>query len=124
MEKETKIMDRSDVTSFVWGIFVKNITLLGLISLGLLGRFSYDLLRSKRFTLAYILGCTGASFVVGYVGGSYVAVHWPDNSVALTVLTTMIANNLVSAVMSIDYKELFKKNWKEAFEVLTRSKRD
>lgn len=122
MEKNSQVMNKESITIDISSFFLKHLTLLGLILLGLLGRFSYDLLRNKKFTAAYVLGCTGASFVIGCLAGNWAEVHYSDNATALTVLSTMLANNIVSAIMSIDYKALMQKNWKGAFEILTRKK--
>lgn len=111
-----------DIWHQIMAFVSKNALWLWGIGIGLLGSFSYDLLRSKRFTKAYILGCTGAAIFCGYVGGSYVMDNYPKKAAILIPMITVLSNNLLSAVMSINYKALLQKDWKAAFEILMRKK--
>lgn len=92
------------------------------VFIGLIGMFSADLIRNKQFTKWYILGCTGCAIFVGYVGGAYIIENYPTKAPFLIPTVTMLSNNLVSALVAIDYKALLQKDWKGAFELLTRKK--
>src|ERR1700761_8744454 len=85
-----------------WQFIYKYGAWIGWIILGLVGRFSYDLLRHKAFTIGYVLGSTGIAFLIGYVSGVYIFTKYPDDAPILIPMITLVSNNLVSAVMSID----------------------
>ncbi len=95
--------------------------LLGYILLGLIGTFSFDLLRNRKMTIPYVLGCTGAAIFVGYVGGTWVLANYPEKAPILTPILTLLANNIISAVI-LNWKAIFMKDWKGVFEILTRKK--
>ncbi len=121
----TERMDPKQPTDFwsqVWQLLIKNGTLIGSILLGLIGTFSYDLLRNKKFTRAYIVGCTGCALFMGYVGGQYVLMYYPTKAPFLIPFITLLSNNFVSALMAIDYKALLQKDWRGAFDLLFRNK--
>lgn len=113
---------QTDIGTQLFQTLFKYAALIGWILLGLIGRFSFDLFRNKRFTWKYFLGCTGAAIIVGYVGGSWVLTTCPDKAPMIIPTITMLANNIVSAVMLINWKAIIAKDWKGAFEALTRKK--
>lgn len=103
---------------------VKYGSLIGLILIGLMGMFSYELLHNRKFTISYVLGATGIALFGGYVGGTYVLNHFPDQAPWMIPMVTILSNNLISAIMSVDYKALIQKDWKGAFDLLFRIKKD
>lgn len=117
-----KSMQKKDIIEESWVFLYKYGSWIAWVILGLIGRFSYDLYRKRRFTTAYIMACTGMALVVGYVGGIYIFAHYPDDAPMLVPMLTLLSNNIISALMSINWTEIMRKNWKEAFEVLLRKK--
>lgn len=115
-------MQKKDVIEELWVFLYKYGSWIGWIFLGLVGRFSYDLFRKRKFTAAYIMASTGMALLVGYSGGVYIFAHYPDDAPILVPMLTLLSNNIVSALMAINWTEMMKKNWKEAFEVLLRKK--
>lgn len=107
-----------DLTEQIVQFLYKYSTYMGFIIMGLIGRFSYDLIRNKKFTWSYILGCSGLGLLCGYLASVYIFQNYPEKAPLLVPLITMMSNNLVSAIMTIDYKALIKKDWKGAFEIL------
>ncbi len=124
MEKNSEIMDKRDIIFDIWTLFLKNIGVIALIVLGLVGKFSYDLLTGKRFTMAYVFGSMGCAIVGGWVCGDYIMRYWPHQATLFIPIATMISFNLISGVMAIDYKALMQQEWRKAFDVLTRTKKD
>ena len=108
----------TQLTDELFKFFDKYSTYIGFIIMGLVGRFSYDLLRNKHFTWPYILGCAGISLIGGYTASVYIFQNYPEKAPLLVPLITMTSNNLVSAIMTIDYKALIKKDWRGAFDIL------
>lgn len=106
----------------MWQFLFKYGAWIGWVCIGLVGMFSADLLRNKKFTMWYIAGCTGAAIFVGYVGGSYVLSVYPDKAPVYIPVITLLSNNLISALAAIDYKALMQKDYKGAFELLFRNK--
>lgn len=93
------------------------------ILLGLIGMFSADLLRNRKFTIWYMLGCTGAAIFVGYVVGIWVFANYPAEAPIYIPIATLLSNNIMSAIIAIDYKALLEKDWRGAFEILFRNKK-
>ncbi len=112
-----------DIWEQLWILISKYGTWVGWIILGLMGRFSYDLLRDRKFTLAYIMGCTGVAFLCGYVGGSYILDTCPQKAPIAIPLITLLSNNLISAFMAINWKALVQRDWKAAFEIILKIKK-
>jgi len=112
MKPEIDLFD--SLSQFIY----RYITYIGLILMGLMGRFSYDLIRNKKRNWSYIAGCTGIAILGGYMSSVYFMQNYPAKAPFMVPLITMISNNLVSAVMTIDYKALAQKDWKGAFEIL------
>lgn len=102
----------------VWQTLVKYSSTILAIGMGLIGKFSYDLVRNKKFTISYILGSTGLAVFGGYMAGLYLFDKYPNQAPLLVPMVTMLSNNFVSAIMVIDYKALVQKDWKGAFEIL------
>ena len=117
MQKDTII------NNFLEGL-VKYGSLIGLILVGLVGMFSYDLLHSRKFTVSYVLGATGVALFGGYVGGSYALSHYPHQASWMIPMITILSNNIVSAFMAIDYRALMEGKVKAAFSELLRIKKD
>lgn len=109
-----------DIWQQGWQLVIRNGYLAWLIFLGLIGQFSYNLLRNKTFTRAYVLGCTGITLFVGYVGGTFIMQHYPDKASLYIPMLTLVSNNIVSAIMSVNYKALIEKRWKAAFDAFIR----
>lgn len=103
---------------------VKYGSLIGLILIGLMGMFSYDLLHNRKFTMSYVIGATGIAVFGGYVGGTYVLNHFPDQAPWMIPMLTILSNNIVSAFMAIDYKSLMEGKIKEAFSAVLRIKKE
>ncbi len=115
-------MQRETIIDDLLAGLVKYGSLIGLILLGLIGMFSADLIKNRKFTTAYILGATGCGIFVGYVGGSYIMSTYPTRAPILIPIVTMLSQNIVSALMAINWKALVAKDWKGAFELLIRKK--
>lgn len=113
---------QTDIVTQFFQLLFKYAALIGWVLLGLIGRFSFDLFKNKRITWKYILGCTGMAALVGYIAGSWLMINLPDKAPILTPILTLLANNIVSALMVIDWKSILAKDWKGAFEALTRKK--
>lgn len=109
-----------DVWNQIGQFILRNGYLAWLIFLGLVGQFSYSLLKNKTFTRAYVLGCFGITLFVGYVGGSFIMEHYPAKASLYIPLLTLVSNNIVSAIMSVNYKALIEKRWKAAFNAFIR----
>lgn len=102
----------------------KHLTLLLLIALGLLGKFSYDLLTNKKFTYSYVFGTTGIAIFGGYISAVFIDGRWPTQSNLLIPVATMLSFNIVSAIVSIDIKLLLKGEIRKAFEPIIRDGKD
>ena len=112
----------------LWGtlceIVYRNAAWILWILLGLVGMFSYDLLRHRKFSMSYVLGCTGIALFCGYVGGSYVLQYAPERASMYIPMLTLLSNNIISAFMSINWQALMQKDWKGAFEIIFRTKKE
>lgn len=96
---------------------------MGWVLLGLIGMFSSDLLKNKKFTIWYIIGCTGVAVFVGYISGVWAFAHCKEQAPIYVPVATLLSNNIISAILAINYPALLQKDWKGAFEVLFRHKR-
>jgi hypothetical protein len=112
-------MSKQDIINLT-ALVQKHLTVFLLIALGLLGKFSYDLLTNKKFTYSYIFGTTGITIFVGYVSAVFITTRWPTQGNLLIPIATMLSFNIVSALVSIDVKLLLKGEIKKAFEPLLR----
>lgn len=113
-------MDRKqfDIWEELFQFFYKYGTYVGLVFLGLVGKFSWDLMQNKRRSRMYTLGSAGVGIFGGYLACVYMFQNYPQKAPLLVPLITMTSNNLVSAIMTIDYKALAKKDWEGAFKIL------
>lgn len=95
---------------------------LGLIFLGIIGRFSLNLLANKKMTIAYIIGYSGLSFVVGYIATAIMLQKCPDRIVYILPLVTMLSNNIISIIMTviIEYKTISNGKWKGILEIILK----
>lgn len=107
----------------LWKAMYKYGMWIAWVILGLIGMFSADLLRNRKFTIWYILGCTGAAIFVGYIVGIWVFANYPAEAPIYIPIATLLSNNIMSAIIAIDYKALLEKDWKGAFEILFRNKK-
>lgn len=98
----------------------KSSTAIWLIVLGLVGKFSHDLVRGKKMSWPYVLGSAGLAVFCGSIAYDFISVNYPNRVSILVPAITMVSNNLISAVMAIDYNALLKKDWKGAFDILFR----
>ncbi len=106
----------------VYQFLIKYGALLGWITLGLIGQFSYNLIRNKSMSYRYMAGCTGTALFVGYVGGVWVQANYPDKVPILIPILTLLSNNIISALMLINWKAIIARDWKGAFEILMKKK--
>ncbi len=117
-------MDNKNVSWYtdLWSIIVKNLGWIYLVTVGLIGKFSYDFLRNKKFTLGYIIANSGISIVGGWIGAQLIDKYSPTNANILVPIATMLSYNFVSALMSIDWKAFVQRDWKAAFDILMKKK--
>lgn len=95
---------------------------IGLIILGIIGRFSLNLITNKKMTIAYVIGYSGLSFVVGYVACAVMLQKCPDRITYLLPLITMLSNNIISVFMTIviEYKSVTNGKWKGILEIILK----
>lgn len=114
--------DHEDIWYQAYLFICKYIVLIWGIILGLVGKFSYDLINNKKFTRYYLIGTTGLAIVGGYLSGIWVYENCPTKAPLFIPIATMLSNNIVSALMVIDYKALINKDWRGAFDILIKPK--
>ncbi len=112
----------SDIWPQVIALAYKYLAVLGWVFLALIGQFSYDLIRNKKMSRAYIVGSAGVSLFVGIVIGGWIFTNYPDRAPIAVPIITLLSRDVMSALMVINWKALLKKDWKGAFEILTRKK--
>lgn len=124
--KKQETMDNKNLFDFwwsdVWAIVLKHASIIGLLLLGLVGKFSYDFLQKKKFTLGYILANTGISIFGGWLASGVIDRFSPENRNLLIPISTMLAYNLVSAAMTINWEAFANREWRKAFDILLKKK--
>jgi hypothetical protein len=119
-------MDNKSLFDFwwsdVWAVMLKHMSIIGLLLLGLVGKFSYDFLQNKKFTVGYILANSGISIFGGWLASGLIDRFSPDNRNLLIPIATMLAYNLVSALMSINWEAVANREWRKAFDILLKKK--
>jgi hypothetical protein len=126
-KKEKQLtMDNKNLFDFwwsdVWAVILKHLSIIGLLLLGLVGKFSYDFLQNKKFTIGYILANSGISIFGGWLASGVIDRFSPENRNVLIPIATMLAYNFVSALMSVNWEAVANREWRKAFDILLKKK--
>lgn len=118
--KTMEIKGPGDILEQLLIFISKSAAYIGLIVLGIIGRFSLNLLHNRKMTWAYIVGYSGLSFVVGYIACAWMQTNCPNRIPVLLPITTLLSNNLVSFLMTIivEYETIKKSKWKGIMKVI------
>lgn len=105
----------------VISLLYKNAYWIGLLLLGLGGRFCYDLLQNKKLSKLYIVGCTGCGFFVGAMTWIICHKYKLENGVIYVPLCTLLGQNIMSFVV-LKWQDILSKDWDSIFKEFTKKK--
>lgn len=103
----------------IWKTIFKYGTYVGWVLIGLIGRFSYDLLQNKKMTWSYVIGCSGVSLLVGYITCVYFMTNFPTAAPMIVPMLTLLSQNIVSFFI-VNWQSIIHWDWKALGEVLLR----
>lgn len=87
--------------------FFGKLAWLYLVLLGLMAKFSYDILTGKRITLWQALASTGLAFFVGYMAYNICIYKGAEEQIKWAVpFASLLSEKIIMAVFSIDWKAL------------------
>lgn len=95
----------SDLKTELLALFTKWYVYLCYMAIGLIGKFSFDLLSGKKMSVVKVLASTGVGLFVGFLSALY-CIHFDKAEIAplLVPICTSLSEKLMIAAFAINYK--------------------
>lgn len=76
------------------------------IAIGLIGKFSYDMITRRKITFMQALASTGAALFVGFVTGA-ICMHngLEDKQMIIIPVSTLLSEKIMLAVFTVDIRK-------------------
>lgn len=79
------------------------------VAIGIMAKFSYDIIRGRKITLLQALASSGAALAVGTIAAIYCAANGYDKAgLWIVPAATLLSEKIIIAVSSIEVKEIKK----------------
>lgn len=82
---------------WVWGLY---------ILIGLIGKFSHDLIMRKRITWVQAFASIGIALFCGFIASVICANNFPEQAAYIVPIATLLSEKFFVAIFAIDYKAL------------------
>lgn len=77
------------------------------ITLGLVGKFSFDIISGKKVTLLQALASTGLAIVVGLISAKICELNdWEKHKSIVICVSSLLSEKIILALFSINYKSI------------------
>ncbi len=86
--------------------FLKFWAYLFYIMIGIVAKFSFDLIRGKKISLMQAVGITGLSVFVGFLASLWSIKHNPDNAGIIVPIATLAADKIVTSIMALNWGKI------------------
>lgn len=93
---------KEEITAFfskiwVWGVY---------ILIGIIGKFSHDLIMGKRLSWLQIFASIGIALFCGFIASVICMNNFPDKAAYIVPIATLLSEKIMVAILAIDYKML------------------
>lgn len=95
-------MFKEEITAFISKIWVWFVYIL----VGLIGKFSYDIMLGKRLTWLQIFASIGIALFCGFIASVVCANNFPEHAPYIVPISTLLSEKLVVALVAVDYKTI------------------
>lgn len=82
---------------WVWGVY---------ILIGIIGKFSHDLIMGKRLTWLQIFASIGIALFCGFIASVICMNNFPDKAAYIVPVATLLSEKIVVALVAVDYKTI------------------
>jgi hypothetical protein len=94
----------------VWGVY---------ILIGIIGKFSHDLIMGKRLTWVQVFASIGIALFCGFLASVICMHNFPDKAAYIVPIATLLSEKIVVAILAVDYKMIaseFANYWADKFK--------
>lgn len=82
---------------WVWGLY---------ILIGLIGKFSHDLIMRKRITWVQAFASIGIALFCGFIASVVCMNNFPAQAAYIVPIVTLLSEKIIVAIFAVDYKAL------------------
>ena len=82
---------------WMWGLY---------IFIGIIGKFSHDLIMRKRITWVQAFASIGIALFCGFIASVVCMHNFPNQAAYIVPISTLLSEKIVVAVFAVDYKLL------------------
>lgn len=76
------------------------------IGISIIGKISSEILRGRKLTWLQVFAIIGCACFVGTCASFWCAIHYPEQGAFIVPVSTLLSREIVSAIVSLDYKKL------------------
>lgn len=76
------------------------------IIIGIVGKFSHDLIMGKKLTWLQVFASIGIALFTGFIASMICLHNFPDKAAYIVPISTLLSEKIIIAVFSIDYKKI------------------
>lgn len=76
------------------------------VFLGVMGKFSFDILRKKKISLWYLIGATGLACFVGFLSSIWFMAHYPLYAPYGVPIATLFSDKILMYCAALNWKPL------------------
>lgn len=93
---------KEEIVSFfskiwVWGLY---------ILIGVIGKFSHDLIMGKRLSWVQVFASIGIALFCGFIASVVCMNHFPEHAAYIVPISTLLSEKIIVAILAVDYKAL------------------
>lgn len=95
----------AEIRDEILNLLSKIWTYIALIALGLIGKFSYDIISGKKITFWQALASAGIAVFIGFMAGAICNYNgWEKQQTIIIPVSTLLSEKIILALFSLDYK--------------------
>lgn len=76
------------------------------IVVGIIGKFSHDLIMGRKLTWLQVLSSIGIALFMGFLSSVICYTRYPDYAAFIVPVSTLLSEKIIIAIFSIDFKKL------------------
>ena len=78
------------------------------IIIGIVGKFSHDLIMGKKLTWLQVFASIGIALFMGFIASMICIRNFPDQAAYIVPISTLLSEKLIIALFSVNYKQIFQ----------------